>query len=140
MDMNEQESYISVEQQRYATWLSWGARSGLLILSLSFLAYVMGWLPSRIALDQMPAVWNLSTTEYLKQTGAPTGWHWLSMVSMGDYAGLLGIAWLSGCSLLCLLSVMPIYARRRDWVYVSLCIFALLVQLLAASGLLTAGH
>jgi hypothetical protein len=140
MSTPDKDSFISVEQQRYATWLSWGARSGLAILVVTFLAYVFGWIPARIPLDQMPNVWNLSTHEYLHQTGAPTGWHWLEMIGQGDFAGLLGIAWLSGCSLLCLLSVMPIYARRKDWVFVALCTIALLVQLLAASGILTAGH
>ena len=140
MNTTNNDSYISTEQQRYATWLSWGARSGLAILVVTFLAYVFGWLPARIALEQMPNVWNLSAHDYLQQTGAPTGWHWLTLTGQGDFAGLLGIAWLSGCSLLCLLAVMPIYAKRKDWVFVALCIIALLVQLLAASGILTAGH
>lgn len=132
--------FISIEQQRYATWLSWGARSGLAILVVTFLAYVLGWLPARIPLDQMPSVWSLSSREYLQQTGAPTGWDWLTLIGQGDFAGLLGIAWLSGCSVLCLLAVMPIYAKRKDWVFVAICVIALLVQVLAASGMLTVGH
>jgi hypothetical protein len=135
-----EDSFISAEQQRYATWLSWGARSGLAILVVTFLAYVLGWLPARIPLDQMPNVWNLSSHDYLQQTGAPTGWDWLNLIGQGDFAGLLGIAWLSGCSVLCLLAVMPIYAKRKDWVFVAICVIALLVQVLAASGMLTVGH
>lgn len=135
-----EESFISTEQQRYATWLSWGARSGLAILVVTFLGYVLGGMPARIPLDQMPNVWNLSSHEYLQQTGAPTGWQWLALIGQGDFAGLLGIAWLSGCSMLCLLAVMPIYAKRQDWVFVAICIIALLVQVLAASGMLTVGH
>lgn len=140
MSILQKESFVSEEQLRYATWLNWGARSGLLILVVSFLAYVLGWLPARIPLEQMPNVWNLSSHEYLAQTGAPTGWGWLKLVGQGDFAGFLGIAWMSGCSLLCLLVVMPIYSKRRDWVFVALCVIALMVQLLAASGILTAGH
>ncbi|HLP99363.1 MAG TPA: hypothetical protein VK149_13065 [Sideroxyarcus sp.] len=140
MSDKQNDTHISVEQQRYATWLSWGSRSGLAILVVTFLAYVLGWLPAKIPLDQMPNVWTLPTHDYLQQTGAPTGWHWLALVGEGDFAGLLGIAWLSGCSLLCLLAVMPVYAKRKDWIFVGLCIVALLVQLLAASGMLTAGH
>ena len=49
----ENDSRISVEQQRYATLLSWGGRAGLLILSLSFLAYVLGWMPAHVPLDKM---------------------------------------------------------------------------------------
>lgn len=133
-------SHISVEQQRYATLLSWGARSGLAILAVSFLAYVFGWMPAHVPLKQLPNVWNLPVGEYLKQTDSPTGWAWLERLGEGDYAGLFGIAWLSGCSLVCLLAVMPIYARRGDWVFVAICVIALLVQLAAASGMLHSGH
>ena len=130
---------ISVEQQRYATLLSWGARSGLALLSISFLAYVFGWMPAHIPLDQLPNVWSLPVHEYLKLTHAPTGWAWLTMAGYGDFASLIGIAWLSGSSLICLLSVIPIYVRRRDFVFVTICAIALAVQLLAASGVLHSG-
>lgn len=133
-------SHISVEQRRYATLLSWGARSGLAILAVSFLAYVFGWMPAHVPLEQMPQVWNLPVNEYLKQTGTPTGWAWLGRLGEADYAGLFGIAWLAGCSIVCLLAVMPIYAKRREFVYLAICIIALLVQILAASGILHVGH
>lgn len=137
MDVNE--TPISEEQRRYATWLNWGARSGLAILIATFLVYVFGLMPAQIPLDQLPLVWNLPAGEYLKKTGAPTGWNWIMQIGRGDFASLLGIAWLSACSLFCLVVVMPIYASRRDWVFVGLCIAALLIQLLAASGILV-GH
>jgi|WetSurMetagenome_2_1015567.scaffolds.fasta_scaffold09036_3 hypothetical protein len=137
---DDRDSHISVEQQRYATLLNWGARSGLAILIVSFLAYVLGWMPSHIALEHMPHVWHLPVNEYLKHTNVPTGWAWLKRLGEGEYAGLFGIAWLSGCSLICLVSVIPIYFRRSDFVYVLICVIALLVQLAAASGMLHSGH
>lgn len=140
MSTPENESIISDEQERYATWLNWGMRSGLAILAVSFCAYVLGWLPAYFPMEQLPKVWGLPTAEYLKQTGAPTGWDWLKLIGHGDFAGLIGIAWLSACSLLCLLAVIPIYARRKDWVFVLICISAVLVQLLAASGMLSSAH
>ena len=132
--------HISIEQRRYATLLSWGARSGLALLAVSFLAYVFGWMPAHVPLDQLPGVWTLPVGEYLKQTQTPTGWAWLTLTSYGDFASLIGIAWLTGCSLICLLAVIPIYARRRDNMFVAICVIALAVQLLAASGMLSAGH
>ena len=115
-------------------------RSGLALLVVSFIAYVLGWLPAFVPLEDLPKIWGLSTTEYLQQTHAPTGWDWLAQTAHGDYAGLVGIAWLSGCSLLCLLAIMPIYARRKDWAFVMICIAALIVQLVAASGILSSGQ
>lgn len=133
-------SHISVEQQRYATLLNWGARSGLVILAVSFLVYVFGGLPAHVPLEQMPQVWNLPVGEYLERTQTPAGWYWLDLIGYGDFASLIGITVLSGCSLICLLAVIPTYARRGDWAFVAICVIALLVQLLAASGTLGAGH
>jgi len=141
MAMSENnESHIPAEQQRYATLLSWGARSGLALLAVSFLVYIFGGLPAHVPLDQLPQVWNLPVEAYLEQTQTPTGWHWLDLISFGDFASLIGITVLSGCSLICLLAVIPTYARRGDWVFVAICATALLVQLLAASGTLGVGH
>lgn len=134
------ESYISAEQQRYATLLNWGARSGLAILAVSFLAYIFGGLPAHVPLDQLSQVWSLPVGAYLEQTQTPTGWHWLDLIGYGDFASLIGITVLSGCSLICLLAVIPTYARRGDWAFVAICVIALLVQLLAASGTLGVGH
>lgn len=131
---------ISAEQLRYATLLNWGARSGLVFLIISFFAYMFGVIPAHVPLEQLPNLWSLPVAEYLQQTNSPKGWAWLSMIGKGDYASLLGIAWLSSCSLICLVAVMPIYAGRKDRVFVVLCVLALLVQLLAASGLLGSGH
>ena len=47
---------LSDEQQRYATWLNWGARSGLLMLIITFITYVAGWLPAHVPLEQLPTV------------------------------------------------------------------------------------
>lgn len=132
--------HISVEQQRYATLLSWGANTGLALLIICFLAYVLGWMPAHVPLDQLPSLWNLPVGEYLRQTNTPNGWGWMLMISKGDFASLVGIAWLSGCSLICLLAIIPIYTRRRDKVFVMICVIALAVQLLAASGILGGGH
>lgn len=135
MDSN----HISVEQQRYATLLSWGARSGLALLIVCFLAYMFGWLPAHVPVDQLPFLWNLPVAEYLAQTRTTDGWSWLKMIGEGDFASLVGIAWLSGCSLVCLLAIIPVYVRRGDKVFVMLCVLALAVQLLAASGMLGGG-
>lgn len=135
----DNDEHISVEQRRYATLLSWGSRAGLVILSVTFLAYMFGGIPAHVPLEQLPQYWGLPSHEYLQQTGSPVGWGWLARIGEGDYAGLLGIAWLSSVSVICLLAVMPIYARRGDRVFVFLCIAALAVQLLAASGILRGG-
>ena len=123
------------EQLRYATVLHWSTLTGFIVLIATFVAYVFGWLPAYIPLEQLPHLWNLSTAEYLKATGMPTGWSWLTMLGKGDLASLLGIAILSGCSIICIVAIMPIYARNKNITYLVICILEIAVLLLSASGI-----
>lgn len=128
------------EQLRYARWLEWGTRVGLAALILIFLAYGIGLVEPHVPHSRLPEVWNLPVSQFLAATGLPTGWGWLAFAHRGDIANLLGIAMLTGASLLALLALLPLYLRQRDRVYAALCVAQVAVLLLAASGLLTAGH
>ena len=129
-----------VEALRYARLLDWGARIGVLALVLSFAAYVFGVLPPHVPLEQLPTVWNLPVAAYLHHTGTPTGWGWLTLAHKGDLSGLIGISLLAGCSLPPLLGLIPLYLKRRDYVYAGMCVVVIAVLTLAASGILTGGH
>lgn len=129
-----------VEALRYAHLLDWGARLGVLALVLSFAAYVFGVLAPHVPLEQLPTVWNLPVAAYLHQTGTPTGWGWLSLAHKGDLSGLIGISLLAGSSLPPLLGLIPLYLKRRDYVYAGICMGVIAVLALAASGILTGGH
>lgn len=128
------------EQLRYARWLEWGTRVGLGALVLIFLAYGIGLLEPHVPHSRLPEVWNLPVSQFLAATGLPTGWGWLAFAHRGDIANLLGIALLTGASLLALLALLPLYLRGREPLYAGLCVAQVAVLLLAASGLLTSGH
>ncbi len=129
-----------VEALRYAQWLEWGARIGLLALVLSFAVYVFGVFPPHVPLEQLPTVWNLPVAAYLQQTSTPRGWGWLALAHKGDLSGLIGISLLAGCSLPPLLGLIPLYLKRRDYIYAGMCMVMIAVLALAASGILTGGH
>lgn len=128
------------EQLRYALWLDWSTRVGLAVLVLVFLAYGVGLTTPHVPHSRLPEVWNLPVSEFLVATGLPTGWGWLAHAHRGDIANLIGIGMLTGSSLLALLAMLPLYARRGDRLYVGLGLAQIAVLLLAASGVLTAGH
>lgn len=128
------------EQLRYARGLDAFTRVGLALLVASFAVYVFGLLPSRVPVDQLPSLWSLPVAEYLQRTGSPTGWQWLRSLGQADVAGLVGIAVLAGCSLPCLLALVPLYLRRGDKVLAGLCLAEVAVVLLAASGVLAGRH
>lgn len=131
---------VTAEQLLYARLLDLTAKIGFAALVAGFLAYAVGWLPAHVPVDRLSELWSLPLAEYLRRTDTPTGWGWFAHLGKGEFASLAGIALLSGCSLVCLAAVIPVYARRREWVYAAICVLEILVLLLAASGLLTVGH
>ena len=126
------------EQLSYAEVLHWSILLGFIVLVVTFLAYVLGWLPAYVPLERLPHLWGLSATEYLKATGVPTGWSWLLAMGKGDFASQLGIAILSGCSVACIAAIMPAYAKARNYTYIAICIMEIAVLVLSASGIF--GH
>jgi hypothetical protein len=129
-----------IEAARYAQLLDWGTRLGVLALLLSFAAYMFGIVPPHVPLEQLPGLWNLPVNTYLQRTATPTGWGWLALAHRADLANLVGIALLAGCSLPPLLGLIPLYLRRRDFLFAGICAFVAMVLVLAASGVLTGGH
>jgi len=127
------------EAMRYATLLDWGTRLGLLVLLAGFAAYLLGWTTPLVALHDLPQMWHLPVAVYLEKSGTPTGWGWLGMLGKGDLFNLLGIALLAGCSLPPLLGLMALYLKWRDYTYAGICLATVLVLLLAASGVVSAG-
>lgn len=128
------------EQLRYARVLEWASRAGLAVLVLSFAAYVSGLMESHVPPQELPQLWVHPVDRFIELTGSPRGWGWIRWLHQGDIAGLLGIAVLAGGSVLCLLSLLPLYAARRDWAFVGISLAGAVVILLAASGWLGAGH
>jgi hypothetical protein len=140
MPPHESSNPVPVEQLRYARLLDLTSKLGFVALVAGYLAYVMGWLEQHVTVEQLPQLWTLPLAEYLVRTDSPTGWGWLAHLHKSEFAGLIGIVILAGCSALCLAAIIPMYLRRRDRVYAGICALEILVLLLGASGVLTAGH
>lgn len=128
------------EQLLYARWLDWGTRLGLLALASLFLAYCTGMLQPQVPPEQLPSLWGLPVKQFLAATGMPTGWQWVQLARYGDVANLIGICLLAGCSLPALLALLPAYLQRNDRAFAAICLAETAVLLLAASGVLSAGH
>jgi hypothetical protein len=124
-------------QRRYARWLAWGTRIGVVLLALAFVLYVTGVVLPYVPIERLPELWHLSATEYLHRTGIDAGWHgWARLIGHGDMLVLGAIALLIGCSILCLAGVVPLFWQRRERLMALVCVLQIAVLALAASGLL----
>lgn len=129
----------SEEQMAYAGVLNGGMWLGLAILVITFIIYISGILPSFVPIDDLPKYWTMRVHDYNVALNAPTGWHWTALVGKGDYLNFVGIAMLSGLTILCYMVILPILFKKKDTAYVVLAIVEILVLSLAASGLLKVG-
>jgi hypothetical protein len=123
----------------YARWLLWGARLGLALLALAFLAYAGGLNAPLVPLEALPGLWGLPLERFLAETGAPTGWRWLAYVDKGDYAALAGIVLLCLVSLACYLRLLPALWRRGERALAFVAAAQIAVFAAAALGVFTAG-
>lgn len=131
---------ISREQLLYAAWLDWGMRIGLAVLVASFVAYLFGFVEPQVRHEDLAKLWEMPLADYLKATGGHTGWGWVKLIHKGDYLNFVGIVILSGITVLCYLRVLPVFVKARDTVFVVIAVLEILLIVLAASGVLVAGH
>jgi len=132
---------VQADAQRYALLLGWGTQVGLVLLVLSFAAYVTGVLTPHVSLDRLPSLWNLPVDTYHALTHTPEVLDWMALIRHGDRINMIGIAVLAGCSLPPLLALIPLFLKQRNGIiYAVICALEAAVLLLAASGVLTAGH
>ncbi len=124
------------EQRSYARWLAFGVSVGFGSLVVSFVVYMTRLLAPGIAPEQLPRYWGLPVAEYVKATGAPTGWSWVMRLGEGDLLNYVGFAILASVTMVCYLRMLPIYLRTRERAFAAICVAEIAVLAAAASGLL----
>lgn len=135
-------------QSRYARILAIGTRIGLVALVVTYALYVFGVLPSAVPLARVPELWRQSAPEYMEQVNAeflhfehpPYGWRWAGLAGKADYLNVVSICFLGFVTIACYLAIIPKLVAQRRRVYATIAVLEVLVLLLAASGVLTAGH
>ena len=128
------------EQLLYAGLLDKGMKLGMVILLLTFAVYMFGIAKPHVPVDKLPEYWKMSVHEYTQAADVKTGWGWISNISSGDFMNFIGIAFLSGVTILCYLAIVPGLLRKGDRIYALLAVLEVVILVLAASGVLKSGH
>ena len=120
------------ERNLYVRALRIWTRLALLLLVLTFALYTTGLLPAAVPMSDLPRYWSLPADEFVRQTHLPTGWQWTSRLHEGDVMSIISAVFLSAVTGICLLSILPSFARRRDWAYMAVILLQLAVFVYAA--------
>jgi hypothetical protein len=139
--MAENKSAKATEEQlEYAALLNIGMKVGMLMLLVTFAMYVFGIASPQVPVEKLPHYWTMSVSEYTTEAGVKTGWGWLYSIGRGDFMNFIGIAFLSGVTIVCYLRIIPTLLKKGDRVYAVLALMEVLILVLAASGILKSGH
>lgn len=131
---------VSEEQIVYAKLLDIGMKAGMALLVVTFAIYVLGLATPVVPLEDLPKYWSMPVGQYLAATGLGTGWSWLGLIGRGDFMNFIGIAFLSGVTILCYFRILPIPFRNREFLFSAILLLETVVLILGASGILSAGH
>ena len=123
-------------RELYARWLDIATKAGFVLSLIVFLLYAGRVLPAYVALEELPRYWALPVHQFIRATGAPSGWAWLGELGYGDGLNLLAIGLLGLVTPLCYARLVPALVAQRDWLQVALAVAQLAVLLAAASGLI----
>ncbi len=134
---NKPESRLTLqaEQLRYAGIMEKGMFFGLAVLIVTFILYVTGIIRPYIPLNEFSRYFHKDVNSYLAETNIDAGWGWIKMLQYGDFLNFIGIAILASITILCYIFIVPVFWKKKDWVFAILAILEVIVLLIAASGL-----
>lgn len=134
-DAARDEEILAAEQHIYARWLAFGVYLGFAALVASFFVYMTRLIPPGIRPEDLPRYWGLPVAEYVKATGAPTGWSWLWRLGESDLLNFVGFSILASATLVCYLRMLPVFIAGRERVLAAICAIEIVVLVAAASGM-----
>ena len=131
---------IAREHRLYAKVLAVGRVLVLALLVTTFVTYLLELRVAHIPPREMPRYWGMSCAQLSKVTGVHPGWGWMKEITDSDYANQVGMCLLASISALAYLAVWPTFLREKRYSLAIVVAAELAIMLLAASGLLVAGH
>jgi hypothetical protein len=139
MSDNIHSGKASPEQVTYANMLFYGCWGGLGLMAVTYLLYVFGVITPHIPLKMVPLMWSEPVGTYLELGQVPTGWGWSVLILKGDFLNFLGIVLLAGMTIVCYIPLIPVFVKRKEFVFAGLALAEILVLLFAASGIVGGG-
>lgn len=121
--------------KRYARVLALLSNAGMILLLTTFLLYFIGIVGSSVTPEEITRLWHLDVATFHEVTGSPVGWDWIRDISSGSGITLASLVFLAFSTLICLISLVPIYFGSKDWWYLAIVLAQIAVLVVAASGI-----
>ena len=124
----------------YSRLLGWGALAALVMMLVVYVLYATGAVVSEVPPERIADYWGSPPQEYSEAVGVGGGWGWAARLGRGECVSLLGPALLGLVTIACFAVALPVFLRKRDWVFAAIVAAEIAVLALSASGLVGGGH
>lgn len=124
----------------YAAMLDIAARIAMVLLAGTFLIYITGIIPARIAPSMLPAYWHLPLAEFNTAVGVTNGWSWIASLPLSDNLCIAAVAFLVSVTAVCYIRILPKLLVMKDHIYAVIAVLEVIVLVLAAAGIFHGGH
>jgi len=124
----------------YAKILKYGSLIGIVAMIITFLIYIFGIMPAYVSPEKIPQLWHLTAHEFLEHIHLKSGWDWLHYLNYGDMFNYVGIVFLAALTIVGYVAIIPLLFASGARAVGIIAVVEVLILVLAASGILQAGH
>ncbi|WP_022853703.1 hypothetical protein [Thermodesulfatator atlanticus] len=124
----------------YAKILQYGSLFGIVLMILTFIIYIFQILPSFVPPEKLPSLWHMTAYEFIHHIGLKSGWDWIHYLNYGDILNYVGIAFLAGLTIVGYVAILPFLFSSGAYAVGIISVAEIIILILAASGILQAGH
>ncbi len=107
---------------------------GMILLFATFILYAFELIPSAVTPEKITQLWHLDVGSFHDVTATPVGWAWVGEILTGSGITFAALVFLAFSSLVCLVSLIPIYLTAKDSWYLAIVLLQVAVLAVAASG------
>jgi hypothetical protein len=124
----------------YSRLLGSCALVALVVMLVTYAIYSGELVPSKVPPGRVSDHWGDAPAAYAEAACLQCGWGWITRLGNGECLSRLGPALLGLVTIVCLSVALPIFLKKRDWVFAAIIAAEVAVLVLSASGLIGGGH
>ncbi|NTU59187.1 MAG: DUF1634 domain-containing protein [Chlorobiaceae bacterium] len=142
-DMKREGGYADRVQLAYAKTLDYVAHSVIIVMAAGYFLYLTGLLPLSVPIETIAGNWHLSASRLQAKLHLASGWSCFTRpegIFHGDIVSYISVIFLSLATLICLVSAFLVFIGEKKRLYSAITLLQVIVLLVAASGILSAGR
>jgi len=117
----------------------WISVIGLIVITASFVIYILNLLPQRVPIETVTQNWHLSSRDFIEKFELGNGWDWIGNLRNSDVLCLASIVFMAIGTPVSMAAVSRVFFLQGNRHYGVIAFLQFLVLCFAASGIAGVG-